>query len=639
MDQFDEYKPEVWFDAKKSPPDGAPSRARMLFDHVRALEEDQIDVHLMNLLNSRLYYNREPLMFTWDQDFVQHFRPLNANSENCIQSVCDTLVSRIGTQKSKATIYTRGASFDTYLKGRQLDKYLWGEFVGLDIHAKQRQMVLDALVCGTGVMKIGVDWQAKTVRAEVVNPDEIIVDQRECSANTLPQTVFHRRLVSRLWVEKMFAKRDGTSLREEIKAVKKDSRYTSYRTPAKEQLVLIEAWKRPTLPGGDDGLHVICIDGVELFSEKWDRDEFPFVFLKWAHAPGFYGRSLVSDLLGMQLRLNKLNEAIEWGQDVMCVPRVFIDQGTQVLDTRLDNQIGKVVRFRGTVPEAITWNAFHAEMYNERDRVKNSMFEFAGVSVMSAQNKLPSQMRMDSSEAIREVNANEDERFNDKAQMIEESTLKIARLLLSSAAELYVHSGKKVDRTATYRSGNLVEQIAWSEVDMDADKYVMQVAASSVLNLTPAARRDKLNFWFSNGIISPQKFMALSGEPDLEHVAELQSAPSDHTEFQIAKMLRNKPQVPDPNGDLVEGVITVNNTYLNLCTLDDTPESVKGLFQNWLLTAEHLMNQPAPQPEMMMPPGTPIGTDPNMAPPGMPPGMPGPAPLVGPGGPAMMPPQ
>lgn len=632
------FKPEIWHQAQPESPHGFPDRPTMLFQHVRALEEDQVDVHLMNLLNSRLYYNREPMMFQWDQDFVQHFRPLNANSENCIQSVLDTLVSRIGTQKSKATIYTRGADFDVYLKGRQLDKYLWGEFQGLDIHAKQRKWVLDAMVCGTGIMKIAVDWEADDIVAEITNPDEIIVDQRECASGGLPQTLFHRRLVSKLWVKEKF----GTNKRvkAKIEEVKKNERYTSYRTPTPDQVVLIEAWKRPTLPGGDDGLHVISIDGLELFSEKWEEDDFPFVFLRWADAPGFYGRSLVSDLLGMQIRLNKLNEAIEWGQDVMCVPRVFIDQGTQVLDTRLDNQIGKVVRFRGTVPEAITWQAFHAEMYNERDRVRASMFEFAGVSQMSAQNKMPDQMRMDSSEAIREFGAHEDERFNDKAQSIEEGTLRIAQKILKCASELYTRNKDKT-RKVTYRSGNLVEQIDWSEVDMAADKYVMQVAASSVLNLTPAARKDKLNFWFTNGLISPQKYMSLSGEPDLEHMSELQAAPTEHTEWQISQMLKGKPQVPDPNGDLVEAVITVNNTYLHVCTLENTPPRVKTVLQNWLLTAEHLMNQPAPQPEVMMPPGPPppmpgAGGPPGAAP--MDPAM-GPAPLVGPNQPAMMPPQ
>lgn len=636
--ELSDFKPECWFEALPVSADGFPDRSTMTFQHVRALEEDQVDIHLMNLLNSRLYYNREPLMFAWDQDFVQHFRPLNANSENCMQSVCDTLVSRLGTQKSKATIFTRGAEFDVYLKGRQLDKYLWGEFQGLNVHAKQRKWVLDAMVCGTGVLKVGIDWDAAETCVENVNPDEIIVDQRECASGGLPYTLFHRRLVSKTWVERKFGK--NKDLIRKIRDTKRDHRYTSYRTPAKDQLVLIEAWKRPTLPGGDDGLHTISIADTELFHEKWDRDDFPFVFLKWADAPGFYGRSLVSDLLGMQIRLNKLNEAIEWGQDVMCVPRVFIDQGTQVLDTRLDNQIGKVVRFRGTVPEAITWNAFHAEMYNERDRVRQSMFEFAGVSVMSAQNKLPDQMRMDSSEAIREVSAHEDERFNDKAQAIEEGTLEIARKLIQCAAELYT-SGKK-NRSVTFRSGNLVEQIEWKDVDMEADKYVMQISASSVLNLTPAARRDKLNMWFANGIISPQKFMALSGEPDLEHMSELQGAPAEHTEWQISRMLAGEAQTPDPNGDLVEAVLTVNRTYLHLCTLKKVPRRTKMLFQNWLLTAEHLMNQPAPQPEVMMPPGPPP-VDPSMAGPPMAgpmdPSMMGPAPLVGPGGPAMMPPQ
>jgi hypothetical protein len=607
--------PTAWHEADPEADElaGMPGMAKMLFDHIRGLEQDQMDIHLMNAINARLYYNREPLQFQWESQVYSYFRPLNANIENGIQSVLDTLTSRLGTQQSKATIYTRGADFKTYLKGRLLDRYVWGQFMAQGIHTILRDMFLDAMIYGTGFMKIDVDWRAKDIRAEVVNPDEIIVDQRECVSGAKPFTMTHRRLVSKAWIKKAFAKGDDKqSVTDAVdRATGKDYQYTSYRTPAEDQTVVIETWKRPTLPGGNDGLHVIAIEGKVLFTEAWKRDEFPIVELRWAKAPGYYGRSLVSDLIGYQVRLDKLNEAIEWGQDVMCVPRVWLDQSQGIIDSRLDNRIGNIIRGRGEAPKPMVWNAFSPELYNERDRVRASMYEFAGVSTMSAQNKAPQGWRADSSEALREMTSHEDERFNDKAQALEEAQLNIAKHIIRCSKELYTRGSAP---TVTYQFGNLVQQIAWEDVDLKADQYVMQISASSVLNLTPAARKDKLKSWKDEGLISPQRYMAWSGEPDLERVADLEAANHDFFEHQIDKMLDGKPATPDPNSSLSEGVVMVNNTYLHVCTLEDTPKNVKKMMQVWLLTAESILNQqPPPPPQLGVMGGSAVPFDPGMA--------------------------
>ncbi len=583
--RFQDTKP--WYELEVDPGDsGLTAKHEALFQHVRALEEDQLDVHMMNQLNARLYANREPLAFQWNSTLISSVRPLTPNEDNVIQAVVDTLVARIGSMKPKATVYTRGADFKVYRRGRNLDKYLWGEFQHLGIHRLGRRVFRDALVYGTGFLKLFVGPD-REICAERVNPDEVIVDQRECVSDEYPLQIHHRRLMSRLALIKKFP-----AHKEKILSAQSDGfQYTSYRTPSDEQIVVVESWRMGVE-------HTIAIENATLFTEAYKHERAPFVILRWAdNLSGFYGRSVVSDLIGYQIRLNKLNQAIDSGQDVMCVPRIFVDQGSQVLDTRFDDNIGKIVHYRGTLPEAITWSAFNAEIYNERERLWMRAHESQGVSERASMNKLPSQARLDSSEALREVNAQEDERFNDRVQALEEWYLDVAREHVRLSADLY--KNQSVNRSTQWRSGNLVQQIDWSDCDLARDRYVLQISASSVLNMTPAARKDKLAFWLDRQLITPEQFKAWSGEPDLEKLSELESATHDALMADIEAMLDGETnRGPDPHMNLAYGVQVVNGTYLHIKSLE-APERIQGIFRTWLLTAEALVNQPVPGPPPM----------------------------------------
>jgi hypothetical protein len=608
-----------WFEAEVDADKyGLSPKHAVLFGHVKALEEDQADVALMNQLNARLYANREPMSFQWNSTLISSVRPLTPNKDNVVQSVVDTLVARIGSMKPKATVFTRGAEWDVYRRGRQLDKYLWGQFQWLGIHRLGRQIFRDALVFGTGFLKLFVGANNE-ICAERVNPDEVIVDQRECVSEPRPASMFHRRLMSRAALRKKFPEHK-TAIDE---CQGQDFQYTSYRTPADEQIVVIEAWRM--------GIeHAICIENATLFTEKYPHDEAPFVDLRWADSlSGYYGRPVVGDLLGYQSTLNKLATLIESGHDVMCVPRLFIDQGTEFTETQIDNEIGKVFKYRGTLPEAITWPAFNAEIYNERERNWTRAHESQGISQMASANKLPTQARLDSSDALREYNAINDERFNDRVQSLEEWYLEVGRRIVMLSAELYKGGHKP---KTMWRSGNLVDQIDWENCDLDRDKYVLQISASSVLNMTPAARKDRLAFWLDRQLITPDQFKAWSGEPDLEALAQLESASHDAVLADIDMMLDGRTdRGPDPQMNLAYCFKIVNSTYLHIRSLE-APERVLRIFRVWLLTAEALLNQP-PEPAPMAPG---MGMDPTM----MDPAMAGPGMWAGePGAPGMGVPQ
>src|SRR5688572_1569385 len=144
-------QPGVWYETKTKgelaksyhPPDHTAHG--LLFSQTRALEEDQAEIHLGNILNAKLYSNRDLMSFEWTGSLSASFRPLRANIENIIQSVVDTLRARFATNRPRAKVVTRGALFDTYRRGRLLDKFLWGEFVAQDVWSKVEVMTKDAM--------------------------------------------------------------------------------------------------------------------------------------------------------------------------------------------------------------------------------------------------------------------------------------------------------------------------------------------------------------------------------------------------------------------------------------------------------------------------------------------------------------
>lgn len=649
----DDGTPATWHEVERGNDDmDEYSVHRMLFPHVQALEEDQSDIHLQNVLNAKLFTNRELMAFEWNSQIIASFRPLTANLENLVQSAVDTMFSRLATSRPRPKIQTRGASFDIYRKGRQLDRYAWGEFQGQKIYEKaERAWIEDPMLYGTGFMKIDIDEGQKCIFSERTHPDEIIVDQRECVSNDMPQTLYQRKLVSRLWLLKKFGARSPKVRQAILEAQTKSWRYTSYRSPVEDQIVLIQGWKLETFPGAGDGREVLCIENCTLFDRPYTRTRFPFVWVKWRDPQnGFYGYPLVSDIMGYQINQNEMNDLLKAGRDLACVPRIFIEQGSDVQIHHIDNQVAKFIRYRGTMPECITWPAFNPEMYNERDRNPSRMYDMIGLSESMATASAPtSQTRFDSSDALKEYDGQQDRRLIRHAMKLEAAYLEAADHFIELAAILY--SKHSTSRKVVYHNGcSVVDEIDWPSVDMKRDQYVMTIAASSVLSMSPAARTDKLEGWLRDQKITMEQYYSLSGEPDFERLTDRLAAQQDHIEAGIDRLLKGKEWTPTPFDNLELVFNLVHDELLRLMSLEDTPPAVIDSFVQTLELAKEIMSptpdpmsQPMADPAMnlaagpMGPPPTMPGTggSPPMAPPGVPPVVPaapgGPVPAPGPG--------
>jgi hypothetical protein len=642
-----------WWD-QDMPDDLSESKVHeVLFKTVRSIEERQYSIHRMNLQNSKLYNNREMVGLDWNlhTERMVTYGPASFTAENLTASVVDTVTALISKNWAKATPVIKDADFETEMAAQSADRYLYGEMKRLNAWTKLQRMFNDACWAQIGAIRIDIDDQENEIYMERVNPDEIIVDQRQCLSDMDPTEIHHRRLISVQALKEMFPDRS-----EELEYAAKAGTWTTARNPAEDNMVICESWRLPYWgPDGEKhaGRHSIVFCEGTLLDEDYDREVFPLMFFRWKDlGSGFYGQSLVEQLTPFQLRLNELNQTIRKSQDLISVPRIFVEAGTKLQKEQINNGIAKLIPYRGKPPIVMNWQAVHPELYSERERTRSSAFEYAGISQLSAQAKLPDNARLDSSKALREYSMRENERFSLQAQSFEALIPELAEHILELSAILYKNgTNKKV----TFMDRSLVDEIDWAVVAkfFKERRYVFQLEASSIMNMTPAAREDIINNWANQGIIDLSEYKALLNNPDIEEAQDLGAMGIDDIKWTASQLDKGTWLAPEPEQDLNYGVGYMQKMLLKR-RRQFAPEGVKRLYRNWIANAKHMLDEMEARAnvrkkmleeqammqmqEQGMAPGGMPGAPPGMMPPGDP-GMPPAGPGLLPEGPPQVSPE
>jgi len=580
-------EPTIWYEADEG------EVHDLFFSWLRSLEEDQISIHEMNLLYAKLYSNRELQAIDWGRwsfERAQH-RPLSATSDNIIQSVCTTATSMIAKNRPKGTPIVRGGSFKLAREAKKLDRYLFGLALSQNFYREAPRVFNDATWAGTGFLRVDLDHLHKCIVTERIMPDEIVVDQQECLSSMQPSTMVHRRLMSQQRVLELWGKgrsKKAEDVRLAVQKVRENGyEYTSYLSLPPRMMIVAEAWHLESFPGAGDGRHIIATPGATLLDEPYTRKRFPIIPFRWEEPlSGFYGQGAAELLMPAQLRVNELNDVIKRSQDLHSRPRIFMDAGSSFIKQTLDNALGRIYQYRGRMPESQVWQAVSRELYEERQRQIESAYNFIGISPMMAQNKLPTQTRLDSSPALREATVMGNERFARHYQRYDDFALEYwdhLRELSVMAHKLGWFS------SVTYREGDVLDRVDFKTIEMGQDDYILSVEASSIENMTPAARKDLVRDYLANGVIQQEDVPDLVGQNDLEKEFDLESARKRNIDQTITKLAEGELPMPDPLQDLVYGIPRVHAWALHIQDLDDTPTEVIENTRIWLALADSIM--------------------------------------------------
>jgi hypothetical protein len=560
-------------------------------------------------------------------------RPRHKLTWNVIKSCVDTVTSKIAKNRPKPTFLTSGGSWSEQRRAKLLDKFVWGQFYRTQTYQASPLVFRDACVFGSGFSKVYSEpyEDSERICLERVCPEEIFTDPME-SVFGKPRAIYQRRMLNRDIVIAMYPKRE-----QQIRAAKAayPDAVASGLTDQADLIWVVEAYhlpsqqiKKTTEAKNHDGRYACFIENATLGMQEYRRDYFPFPKFDWTKPlRGFWGQGLAEELVGIQYEINRtlrqIQESLPWA-----VPKCFIESGSDVVKDHMNDEIGGIIKYKGTPPEIKAIQAISPELFQQLDRQYQKAYEITGVSRMSAAAAKPA--GLESKPALREWADIESERFATTSRAYDDYHLEIARQMVKLGKEIYQrdHSYAFMGRDRRY-----TVELKWKDVDLDEDSLVMQIMPTSGLPQTVSGRLAMVEDIANLGLLPKEEMLRLLDFPDLEAVNQRLEADAEFCNMQIEKMLeKGEAQTPEPFQNLDYAIKQAQASYLLASTMSDVKEENKDLLRRYMESAATMLRSAQAPPPGMIPgeqPGAPSGAPPAGGPPagplpGLPPGAPAP---------------
>lgn len=546
-----------------------------LFEKIRQLSNKQSYRSADNLRHMRLYGNNEILGTRLGEYTVQN--NLSRLTLNIIQSVIDTKTAKIAKNKPKATFLTEDGDWQMQQQSKKLEKYVAGCMYQDRLYIKGPIIFRDSDVFGSGALKFYVSGDK--IVSERVFPEEIKVEDSEAIYGK-PRTIYQTKYVSKAVLKARFTDEAIQQKIDEAPAPKHQYLVDKYSS---EMIEVVEAWRLPS--GKIKGRHVISIEGADLLKEEWKEDYFPFVFLNLSpKLLGFWGQGAAERLTGLQVEINKILKRIQLCIHLGLVPTLYMQYGSRIVKSHLNNKIGNIVEFEGQPPQDRTLMQVPVQLFAQLESLINKAYEQEGISQMSAASKNPLGANA-SGRAIREYNDIESERFQMEGQRYEEFFIDCARMYINMSKSM------KADHKVRAISKNTSEEIKWSDINLKDDSYVMKIYPTNLFSSTPAAKLQEIQEMMEAGFFSPEEAMMLLDYPDLESVVSVKTAAIKDIKRTIDTMVEKNEYIqPEKYQNLRLGIKMCQESYLKYKNAGLSEDRLSLLAQ-WIDEADAMVAQ------------------------------------------------
>lgn len=522
--------------------------------------------------------------------------PTDRPTFNLIQSSTDTLISRISQSRPAPVFLTDNGDYKERNLAKKLNNFILGEFYGTKAYDKAATILRDALVEGTGCIKIYED-AAKKVALERVLLTELLTDPNEGIYGE-PRQLYQLKLMDRAVVKEFFGA--GKDMMEKAAQAYPDNSPDSAKTVS-DLVMVVEGWRLPSGPGAGDGRHTIACSSGILLDEKWEKDKFPFVFLHYStRLLGFWSQGLAEQLMGTQLEINSLLYTISKAIKLVGVPRVFVEEGSKVMNSAFNNDVGTIIKYRGTKPIYEVAPCVPQELYAQLQRLIDYGYQQCGVSMLQATSQKPA--GLNSGEAIRSYDDISTDRFASLSRKYDNFFIELAYGITDLAKDIAERDG---EYSTVYPNKNGTKQIDLPDAALLKNDFVIQCFNTSSLPRDPAGRMAKITEMIQGGMITIKEGRRLLDYPDLEQMNKLATA-SEERIFQILDDIveDGKYTPPDPFMDLdLANELTVQyyNLYSAAKLEEEKAEQLRTFFTQ-IQALKQAAQPPAPPPGAGIPP-------------------------------------
>jgi hypothetical protein len=590
---------------------------KKLFDLVARIRRKTVTRRQADLWHACLYGDGSDLfgVGTGYRDQIK-FRP-STLAFNVVRSVVDTVVSQTVSNRPLPFPLTTNGNYSEQRRAKKFGQFIEGAFHETGYWDLRNVRVRDAAVFGTGIAhnyKVGDE-----IIHERTFPWEICVDPREAQ-HANPRNLYLRRWVDRSSLIERFP---GQRVAIENSDDQPDDTLEIGYDDTCDLVLVEEGWHLPDREG-KNGYHVMAVSKAVLAFEEYERDYFPFSIIRLAPAlAGWFGSGVAQQITGLQYTINE--HALSW-QEAFAVQGgyVLVEDGSEVYTDHLDNGRGTIVRYRGTKPEWINPPAAHPDLWESIVALIDQSFRLPGVSQDFAQSMKPA--GLDSGKAQLVYNDTRRDRWALLDKECERDSIDTAWQFFDLAEEISQEYPDYKVKTHTKSHGKAKgDELSFTKVRMDRDKFVLIVFATSALRRDPSGRMQDVQNLMEIGFLSPEEGAMLLDFPDIDRLQNLSQAARRNVEKIIERFLdaEDAPEdediyvPPEPMMNLELCIELGIQNYLD-AKLDGASERVLGLIRDFILDAKALNdNQPGDEMDPSMS-AAPMPPDPNMPPPGMP---------------------
>lgn len=577
----------------------ADDRGSQLIATVAYLKTSQEYRQRQANIYARLYGNQSLFSFiganTSKMDQA-HGLPMDRPTFNLVQSCVDTLLSKL-TQSRPAPIFlTDNSDYRQRSKAKKANNFIAGEFYRTQVYDKVKTMTKDALIEGTGCVKI-FETEDHKVGLDRVLLTELFTDANESMYGD-PRSLYQIKLVDRDVVKSWFGK--DKVVKEAAQAYPDNSADSA--KSVSDLIMVIEGWRLPTTSTSKDGRHIISCSAGTLVDEVFDKQKFPFVFFHYSkRLLGFWAQGLAEQLMGTQMEINSLLFTISRAIKLVGVPRVFQEMGSKVVKSHHNNDIGTIVTYSGTKPSYEVAPCVPQEMYAQLQRLITYGYQQAGVSALQASSEKPA--GLDSGEAIRTYDNISTDRFASLSKDYDNIFIDLAYQILDKASDI---AKEQKSYTTVYPAKNSVKEIDLPEMDMEKDPYIIQCFNMSSLPKDPAGRMAKITEMIQAGMISIKEGRRLLDYPDLDQVEKLANASEERIYQYLDEIVEDgKYTGPDSFMDLAlakDTVVQYYNLYVSAKLEEDRCQMLRDFYDQ---TLDYMQAMQPPAPPMGPPGGAP----------------------------------
>jgi len=428
------------------------------------------------------------------------------NHYKVIWSIVQTILSRVVAQRQAPKVITNNAKESLQTQAKLLDSLILGIMKHEGFYSHLYYQVRDCLLFGFGALKFFLSGCGKRVKVKQVRPWDLFFTASK-------RAVFERMFVDRADLMKLYPRHSAD--------IENASRV--FAGEGDDLIEVIDYYKTGVE-------HVVHLAGEEkpLLVEDWE-EEHPYTILySEEDFCGPYPPAFVDQLIPVQEELDFVTSRIQKYFDQFGTTYIIARQDSGIPMKHLSAQKDAcVITYETEPPRLFTGPAVSSEAWKYEDHLNGRLHQISGVSQLAAQGVKPA--GIESGIALRTLNDIENQKFSILSRNVQDCVVK--------AGEQIIRCAKRGDVSVKHAGSLRFTEIRWSQIKMDSQDYILQVAAASHLPQEPSAKLQQIQEMLQGGMIQVSEARELLEMPDLEAYETLSNATHNAVKEDLEEMI------------------------------------------------------------------------------------------------------